>query len=334
MKKTKKDADDRMMMFITAKWISGPLYTAAKLNIAGILSEGPKSINEISDICKAYAPYLYRVMRALSSVGIFVEKEPEVFDLTPMAESLKQGRLRSIALMFLSEWHNRAWEYLYHSVLTGDSAFDTAFGMPAFEWLKKNEEAAEIFNKANSINAGKGYASVIDHYDFSKFRIITDIGGGFGGLLLRILKGDKDLNGVIADLPYMFEDIKHKIKDEGLETRCRAVECDFFNKVPDGSDAYILSHILHDWDDQKCKTILRNCYDAMSSKARLLIFESIIPEGNGFSITKLLDIEVMVMGGGKERTEAEYRELLSGSGFTIKNISGIGSDISLLECSK
>ncbi len=328
------NAAPQLMQFITAKWISQPLHVVTKLGIPDILSQGPKSIDDLAKECNAHGPYLYRVMRALASMGIFTETENKVFNLTPMSECLQENKMRSIALMFLSEWHNKAWGKLLHSVKTGDFAFETAFGMPAFDWLEQNPEAAKVFNEANQVKTITTHAAITDVYDFEQFNSITDVGGGYGGLLFKILEKNKNLNGVIADLSYLIKNAAEQISMMNLTDRCIAVACDFFVEVPNGSDCYILSHILHDWDDNKSKDILKNCYDAMRQDAKLLLVEYIVPEGNEFSIAKLLDLEVLVMGGGCERTEKEFVELLNNTGFILENIIDTQEGISILECSK
>jgi hypothetical protein len=327
-------SSSQIMQFITAKWINQPLYVVTKLEIPDILSEGAKSIKELSEICNINEHILYRVMRALACVGIFYEKKDKMFDLTPMAECLQKDKMRSIALMFLSEWHNKAWDNLFQCLKTGDIAFNSAYGMPSFEWFKINAEEAKIFNEANTIKAMTTHATVLNYYDFSRFKSVIDIGGGFGGLLFKILQSNKFLKGIIADLPYMHNDVKEKIINNNLFNRCSFISCDFFKKIPEGSDCCILSNILHDWDDDKCKIILENCYDSINITGQLLIIESIIPSGNEFSIAKLLDLEVLVMGGGQERTEEEFRKIINSSGFVIGNIIQTQESISIIECIK
>jgi hypothetical protein len=324
----------QIMQFITAKWINQPLYVVTMLGIPDILSEGEKSIKELADTCNVNEHILYRVMRALACVGIFCEKKDKKFNLTPMAECLQKDKMRSIALMFLSEWHNKAWDNLYHCLETGTIAFNYAFGMSSFEWFKINAEEAKIFNEANTIKSMTTHAAVLNYYDFSKFKSIVDIGGGFGGLLFKILQENKFLKGVIADLPYMQNDVKENILNNNLSDRCTFIACDFFKKISKGNDCCILSNILHDWDDDKCKIILKNCYDSINKAGKLLIIESIIPSGNEFSIAKLLDLEVLVMGGGRERTEVEFRELINSSCFVFENIIQTHESISIIECIK
>ena len=334
MNQHEKEASEKVMQLLTATWINQPLYVVTRLGIPDILSKEPKTVENLSEITKSHTPFLYRIMRALASIGFFYESENRVFSITPMGEMLQKNKMQPIVLMFLSEWHNHAWEKLFHSVQTGDAAFDTAFGKPCFEWLKENPEEADIFNKANQIKAIASHTTITKVYNFSTLKSIVDIGGGYGGLLYNILNAFPRIKGTIADLPYMKEKAEIQIADNNLRERCDFRECDFFKKIPDGYDCYILSNILHDWDDEKSEMILKNCHNAMHQNGILIVIESIIPDRNVFSIAKLLDIEVLIMGGGKERTEIEYRELLNKSGFNLNKIIDTKESVSILECIK
>lgn len=332
-----KEIQAQLMRLISSQWISQPIYVAAELGIAEVLSEGPKAIGTIADECGACEPYLYRVLRALASVGIFTETEDGVFGLTPMAECLGSDRMKPIALMFLSGWHTRAWEYLLHSVRTGETAFEAAHGLPAFEWFDRNAEARRVFQEANAVKARNSHAAVLNVYDFSSHSLVADIGGGYGGLLFAILEENPHLKGILADLPKVAARGRELIRTSPLDGRCTAVDCDFFTGLPTDileADCLILSHVLHDWDDGKCSGILRNCRQTMSPDARLLVVESIVPGKNEFSVAKLLDLEVLVMGGGRERTEKEFRRLLEETGFSLEKILPTGEAVSVLVCRK
>ncbi len=334
MNNHEKEASGKVMQLLSANWINQALYVAVKLEIPDILADGPQTIDKISQLTRTFTPYLYRLLRALASAGFFHEEEFRTFSLTPMSEVLQKNKMRSIALMFLSEWHNKAWSGLLHSIKTGETAFDTVFGKPSFEWLKEHPEAAEEFNEANEIKSMSVQLEITEVYDFSSVNSLIDVGGGFGGLILHLLRSYPHLTGSIADLPFMKESVDKNISLHNLDSRCKFIECDFFKKVPDGSGCYILSNILHDWNDEKCTIILENCNKVMSADSKLLVIESLLPERNEFSIASLLDLEVLVMGGGKERTESEYRELMDKSGFTIKKIINTPGGNSILECTK
>ncbi|MEE4354608.1 MAG: methyltransferase [Desulfatiglans sp.] len=310
----------QLMRFIVGKWISKPIYVAAELGIADMLAEGSKSIEELAQASQSHAPFLYRMMRALASVGIFVETEAKCFELTPMAEYLKTGAMKSIALMFNSDWSDKAWGYFLDSVKTGDTAFEKAHGISVSDWLEKNPRAAEVFNEANAIKAGSSHRSIVDVYDFSGINTLTDVGGGLGTLMAEILIANPLMEGIVADTPSVIQKTGKIIQARGIEDRCQAVECDFFKNIPSGSDAYLMSNILHDWSDEQCQIILTNCHRAMKPESRLLIVEMVIPHGNEPSIAKLLDLEMLVITGGRERTETEFNNLFVSSGFKLSRI--------------
>jgi hypothetical protein len=321
----------QMMQLILGKWISKPIYVAAELGIADMVADGPKSIDELAHMSKVHAPSLYRVMRALAGVSIFTETSEKRFSLTPMAECLKTGAMRSIALMFNSDWHDKAWENVLYSVRTGKAAFDKAHGMPIFEWFRKHPRAAHIYHEANAIKAMTSHRAIIDAYDFSDIARLTDVGGGHGALMAEILGANPAMRGVVAELPSVVKEAREFIHNRGLQTRCEVVECDFFKEIPAGSEAYLMSHILHDWDDERCQRILANCHAAMKPGSTLLVVETVIPPGNEFSVAKLMDLEVLVMGGGRERTEAEFRDLFESSGFTLSRVVPTQESISVIE---
>ena len=321
----------QIMQCILNKWISKPIFAVAELGMADFLAAGPKSIDELATLSRTHSPSLYRMMRALAGVGIFAERENKIFALTPMAECLQTNALGPIARMMHSNWHDKAWGCFIHSIKTGEAAFDKAHGMPAHDWLEANPEAAGVYHAAQSAKAMGSNRAIVDAYDFSSIQRVTDVGGGRGALMAEILKANPHLTGVVADLPSVTTLAREYMRNAGLEHRCAVVECDITKFVPPGNDAYLLSNILHNWDDETCREILGNCRRAMNSGAVLLIVEAIVPEGNAFSIAKLLDMEMMVMGGGRERTESGYRILFESAGFALKQVLPTGESISVLE---
>ena len=321
----------QLMKFIVGKWISKPIYVAAELGIADMLAEGPKSIEELAQTSQSHAPSLYRMMRALASVGIFFETEGKRFELTPMAEYLKTGAMRSIALLFNSDWSDKAWGYFMDSVKTGVTAFEKAHGMPVSDWLEINPRAAEVFNEANAVKAANSHRTIVDVYDFSGINKLTDVGGGLGALMAEILIANPLMKGIVADIPSVIQKAKKIIQSRGLEDRCEAVECDFFKEIPAGSDGYLMSHVLHDWSDEQCKIILKNCHKVMKPESILLVVEMVVPHGNQPSIAKLLDLEMLVTTGGRERTEKEFKTLLESSGFKLSRTIATKESICIIE---
>ena len=331
MKPTGLQTAEQLMKFIVGKWMSKPVYVAAELRIADILAGGPKDIEELAQATGSHAPSLYRMMRALASIGIFSETEGKRFGLTPMAEHLKDGAMRSIALMFNSDWNDKAWEFFINSVKTGGTAFEKAHGMPLSDWLEKNPRAADVFNEANAVKAANSHRAIVEAYDFSGINTITDVGGGLGSLMAEILIANPSMKGTIADIPSVIQKTRKIIQSRRLEGRCECVDCDFFNGIPEGSDIYLMSNILHDWSDEQCGIILRNCKKAMKRESRLLIVEMIIPPGNEPSVAKLLDLEMLVITGGRERTEDEFNNLLESSGFRLLRIIPTKENVCIIE---
>ncbi len=325
-------AQNVMMRIITAKWLSEPVRIAAELGLADILSEGKLSIGKLSKLTNTYAPNLYRMMRALASVGIFAEDDKHVFINTSLSELLKEDQMKPLVRFFLSEWHDKAWNRLIDSIRTGENAFAAAHGKPCFQWFEDNPAASGIFNEANSYKARTSHRAITDAYDFSALNTITDVGGGYGGLMFEILKAFPSMKGLIADIPQVIKKAGERIKSVGLDERCKTVECDFFNEIPEGGDVYILSNILHDWNDEKCIMILKNCRAVLKKGARILIIEMIVPGGDEFSVSKLLDLEVLVMGDGRERTRDEFLHVINGAGLKLINVIPASENVSILEC--
>lgn len=335
MKTRNSKTSNQLMKFIMEKWISKPIYAVSKLGIADILKNGPKTIEDIASMSNTHCPTLYRIMRALASVGIFTEVEYKKFALAPMAEMLQTGKSGSVySLMFHSDWNDKAWTKLIECIRTGKTAFDIAQGMPLFKWLEKKPKAAELLHEANNIKTRNSHAIINDFYNFSSVEKIIDIGGGKGSLLLEILKKNPHINGIIAELPSVIPETDKEIKRNGLQNRCRTKSCDFFKNIPSGGDVYILSNILHDWPNKKCQIILKKCYEAMTDDSKLLIIEMIVPEGNKPSISKLLDLEMLVITGGAERTKKEFIQLFDLSGFKISRMIPMKGEVSIIELTK
>ena len=324
-------SENQMMQIIISKWISKPVYVAAQLGIPDILGKEDMQIETLAARTKTSPSGLYRLMRALAGLGIFRETSDRVFSNTPLSECLKEDRLQSAALLFQSDWHNRLWDELLHSIRNEAPAFENVFGKPAFEWFADHPDEAEIFHRANAVKAASSHRAIVDVYDFQGVETLTDVGGGSGSLMVEILRACPHIKGRVAELPAMIHRIGESIRANHLESRMAAVECDFFKAVPGGSDAYLLSHVLHDWPDETCRKILGNCRKAMPGQGKLLIVEGIVPSGNEFSVSKLLDLEVLLMGGGKERTADEFKCLLDASGFRLTRILSTDQSISIIE---
>lgn len=325
----------QLLQMIAGKATTQLIFVAAKLGIADVLNDRPKSIDDLADATGTHAPTLYRVLRALAGLGVFVETDPRYFALTPMGELLQTdttGSLRDFAILFGSDWHNSAWSTLLHSVRTGEPALDHTVGMELFEYLHAHPEKFEVFNNAMTALSRQDAVAISHAYDFSNFDTIVDVGGGHGLLLAEILKANPATHGVLLEVPQVAEGARATMEEAGVLDRCVIVEGDFFERVPEGADAYILKLIIHDWDDEQARRILENCRAAMPADGTLLVANAVIPPGNDPYIGKLVDIEMLVMTpGGRERTEAEFEQLLAEAGFELTRTIPTPSYLYILE---
>lgn len=323
-----------MLQLISGFWISRAIYIAAKLGIADYLKDGHQTADELATATGTHAPSLYRVMRALASVGVFTEDEGGGFALTPLSETLRSdapGSLRAFATTELGEVHYPAWGDLLHSVKTGEIAFDHHFGVPVWEYFAQHPENAKTFADSMTGMTLAINAAVLSGYDFSGIEQIVDVGGGHGSLIAAILKANPQMRGVLFDAPPVIEGARPRLEAEGLSARCQAVAGDFFESVPEGGDAYILKWIIHDWDEERATRILRNCHRAMKEHGKLLLVEAVVPTGSEPHFSKFIDLNMLVMTGGRERTEDEYRKLFESSGFRLTRIVPTDSPMSVIE---
>jgi hypothetical protein len=324
--------EDQMMQWITSKWITGPIRVAAELGIPDLLREKPLSVDALAQKTDTHAPTLYRLLRALSAVGIFSETSERTFELTPLARCLCSGAMRPLALMFLSDWHDKAWSELAHSVRTGKPGFYHAFGKGAFEWMEENPEARHILDQGQGLKAMGFAETVIEGCDFSDVRSICDVGGGQGTFLIQLLAHYPLITGIVADLPGAVVAAEKAIAKADLHDRCKAIPYDFLREAPPVGDTYFLVNILHDWEDETCCRILKNISQTMNADSRLWVVEYLLEPGPGFSVAKLLDLEVLVMGGGRERTVDEFKDLLSSAGLAVSKVIPTNQGVAVLEC--
>lgn len=303
------------------------VYTAAELGVADQLAEGPRTSVELADELGTDPQSLLRLLRALTALGVLAQTEPDRFQLTELGGHLRSDTPDSVRnfvrmLCERESWHS--WGDLVSSVRTGEPAFDRVVGMPLFEFLGRNPDKAATFGAAMSRNTRDVAPGVIAGFDFSRFGTIVDIGGGDGTLLAQILRAEPDVQGVLLDLPSGVEHAPAVLQAEGVADRCKVVPGDFFVSVPEGADAYLMKSTIHDWDDERAVTILRNCREAMAADGRVLILEPVIPELVTPEVTEslMIDLYMLVSPGGRERTEAEYRDLLAAAGFTLAAVTG------------
>jgi SAM-dependent methyltransferase len=323
----------QLNQLIVGYWHSQCVYVAAKLGLADLLANGPQSIDDLAKKTGTHRPSLFRLLRALASLGVFVEEPGPRFALTPAAEPLRRdvpGSQWAMAVM-MGEEHYRSWGELLYSVRTGKIAFDKVFGQPVFEFLSQNRDQAAIFDKAMQGVHGRETSAMLDVCDFTQFLSVCDVGGGNGSTLCGILKRHAKLHGTLFDLPGVIERAGATVAAAGLSDRVHLVDGDFFESVPSGVDAYVLRHIIHDWDDEKALRILSSVRRAIKEDGRLLVVESVIPPGNEPFFGKLLDVTMMVIPGGQERTEQEYRDLFGEAGFRLARIVPTVAEVSVIE---
>ena len=330
---TNEPPRETLNRLISGFWTTQAIYVAVRLRIPDLLSAGPRTAESLAEETQTHARSLYRLLRALSSTGIFHEVGQQRFELTPLSECLRQdvpGSLAALSLM-RGDWQYQAWGKLLHSVQTGETAFDQVFGTPIFDHLSHAPDHAAVFDQAMVGVHGRETAAMLAAYDFSTIGLLADIGGGNGSVLAAVLGRHSSLRGLLFDRHDVVDRGRSNLHQAGVAERCQFVAGDFFKQVPSGADAYLLRHVLHDWDDEQSATILRRCHEAMPEGSHLLIAEYVLPDGPEPFHGKWFDVAMMVITGGQERTEAEYRKLLDSAGFDIDRIVPTGFELSIIE---
>jgi SAM-dependent methyltransferase len=318
--------------------VARALHLAAKLGIADLLQDQSKTVDELAAATGTDPSALLRMMRVLVCVGVFGQDQRGAFLMTPLSMHLLTGAaqsLRDLILFHLGPEAYESWAHVEYAVQTGGIAFDHAFGEGVWDYRARHAEYAALFDRAMSDVAEVHANAVLSVYSFSAFRRMVDVGGGNGKLLAKVLAVTPGLRGVLFDLPHVAERARDFITAAGLTNRCEVVHGDMFSQVPQGADAYVLSRVIHDWDDAQAVAILSNCRRAMAPAGRVLLVERVLPATLDHSpaLRSLLvsDLTMMVMNGGRERTEAEYRELLSRSGLRLAKVMTTSNGISLLD---
>jgi O-methyltransferase domain/Dimerisation domain len=307
----------------TGFWISKAIAVAAELGIADHLQGGPKTTEELAQAVGAHPGALYRLLRGIASVGVFVEEAQGCFAMTPLAALLLSDNpqsWRAAAIMNGEPWVWQPWGHLLHSVKTGEPAFEHVFGVEFDAYLRHDRHAADIFQAFMQVATAEEAMAVAPIYDFSGMKTVVDVGGGRGALLAAILQANSHLRGILFEAPHVIATARPALEAQGMADRCQFVAGDFFEALPAAGDAYILKWILVSWDDERAVTILHNCRRAMPARGKLLVVERIIPLGNEPFYGKLADLNLLVLYRGHHRTEAEYRSLFARAGFTLSQI--------------
>jgi O-methyltransferase domain len=316
-------------------WVARLIHVAAKLRLADLLRKGPRPLDDLATTAGVQPEPLYRVLRALASVGIFAETKGRRFNLTPLAATLQTGvpgSMQAWAHMINDNWGWDSWQELLYGVRTGEVPFLKAHGIPIFEYLEKHPEDLAVFGESMTSISQIENPAVAAAYKFTGIRTLVDVAGGHGSLLATILRANPRLHGVLFDRGPVIaraENDRH-ITAKGITERCRLESGDFFEAVPKGGDAYIMKYILHDWNDEACVKILTNSRAAMNAKGKVLVVDNVIASGNDPSWGKLLDIQMLIIGG-RERTKKEFASLFAAAGLKLTRVVPTKCSLSIVE---
>jgi SAM-dependent methyltransferase len=324
-----KNLHDQLARLLSGYWYTQTIYVAAKLGLAELLKDNPRTVQELAEATGTKPRALYRLLRALASIGIFAEDQGQ-FSMTPLAKCLLEPSTKAMATM-RGEFQYRAWGELLYSVQSGKSAFEKVYGKPIFDFFSDNPETGKLFDQAMTGVHGRETDAMLEAYDFSRIGTLADIGGGNGSVITAILRRYPAMRGILFDLPTVVVRTKANIEAAGLADRCQVIAGNVFESAPPEGDAYLMRHIIHDWDDEKSLAILRNCRKVMRHGGKLLVVEGLISPGNEPSVSKFFDLAMMVLPGGMERTEEEYRLLFEAAGFRLTKIMPTSTWVSVIE---
>ncbi len=326
--------DQILIQLLSGAWATQAVATAARLGIPDLLAQGPREAREAAGELELDAGATYRLMRALASLGVLERRADGRFANTAIGERLRSdvpGTFRDAFIAETDSVHWRSWEKVADAVRTERPRPQEVFGLAAFDYYTQNLAEGEQFGKAMRNISRFAAAAVLEAYDFSGVRTVMDVGGGSGSLALAILEKHPDMKGAIFDLAYIEPQAKHAIQAAGAASRCRFESGDFFQAVPEGADLHMLKFILHDWTDEECVRILRVCRESLEPGGRLLIVEMLVPEEIGPAFVTLMDLNMLVVTGGRERTAKEYEKVLSDAGFEMTRVIPTKSPFSLIE---
>ena len=330
--------DAQLLSIVSTAWTSAAIYVAAKLGIADLLKDGSKTVEYLSVATSTHEHSLYRILRAVASAGVFNEGDGRTFANTPMSETLRSDHpnsVRDLTIWINEPEHWKVYGDLMHSVKTGEPAWDKTHGEPVFPYLfKTNPELGAIFNKAMTGYSHQTIVPLLEAYDFSSASVIADIGGGLGHLLGAVLQANSGSTGVLFDLPEVLQGAPAMLRSYGVSDRVEVTVGDFTEDIPVVADVYMLKHIIHDWYDEKNQVILGNIRNNMPDHGKILIIETVVPEGNDPHFSKIIDLEMLAAPGGMERTAQEFEELLEKSGLKLNRIIPTKGMMSIIEAVK
>lgn len=326
-----------MFRMITGYWVSQAVGVAARLGIADQLTEGPRSSAELARAVGVQPQALHRVLRMLSSIGVFGQPDPGVFALSPLGETLRSdtpGSLRFFAIAETAFGHWAPWGRLLDSVKTGAPMAREALGGELWEWYGQNPEEAAFFSAAMGNLSALAASELVRVYDCTTARTIADIGGANGVLLAAALRANPGARGILFDLPHVIATAADALEGQDVADRCELVSGNFLEAVPAGADLHILMRITHDWDDEHATRLLTNCHRALTLGGKLLLVERVLPADNRPDIAQAMDLNMLVLLGGRERTEAEYRGLLGSAGFRLERVLATHSPFQVIEATR
>lgn len=324
----------QLIQMAVAVWAARAVYAAAKLGLPDLLADGPHSAADLAQATATDPAALYRLLRALASRGVFTEVGPQRFALTALGAALKSGApggARAAVLTLAGDWQWKAWDNVLFSLRTGKPALDATFGMPLFEYLAAHPDDGALFGEAMVGMHGAVGAAVVAAYDFSQLGSVIDVGGGTGTLLRTILNANPKLRGTLFDLPDTISEARISVAASGLSDRCVCVAGDFFKNVPAGHDAYVMAHVLHDWTDEQALPMLRNCRRAIPDGGRLLIVEAVLPPGDTPHHGKMMDLLMLTVTGGLERSAEQFSALVGAAGFKLLRVIPTATHQSIVE---
>lgn len=329
---------DLVLQVSTSYIMSASLYAATKLGIADLLEAGPRPVKDLAKSSDSNEDALYRTLRALAGIGIFQETSPRVFNLTPTAECLRShapNSIRDLVLWICDPLHFKVYAEMPHALETGKTVGERVFGMPIFDYFAQDKEESEVFNRAMTNFSAFLIPAALEAYDFSylNHKTLVDVAGGHGYALTSILQKYPHMKGILFDLEHVVAGAEPGIKKLDLANRCLTASGDFFQSVPEG-DAYIMKNIIHDWDDERALKILQCCHRAGAKNAKVILIEAVLSTGNEPHMSKWLDIEMLLLPGGRERTEEEFRALFARAGFRLTRVVQTKSPVCVIEAEK
>lgn len=325
------ESAEQLWRLVNGHQASQAIHVAATLGLADLIADGPRSSDELAEATRSHPGALYRLLRALASVGVFREEDGRRFALTPVGEHLRSDARQSLvgwAAMIGRPYFRNAWTALGDSVRTGENAFRLVHGTDVWTWRSTRPDESAIFDRAMASLTGQVNRALIDAYDFGRFTTVVDVGGGNGTLLASLLAHCPSMQGVLFDQEHVVPGAGPVLEAAGVADRCRVVGGSFFEAVPDGGDVYVLKAIIHDWEDEEAAAILRAC---RRTGGVVLVIERVVGPPNGDPAAKFGDLNMLVMPGGRERTRDEYAALFEAAGFRLAGETPTASRWSVIE---